>query len=178
MKDTFEKIHMNSRITGVDVLRYMLAEGNYERSDYKTTELECLHRDLQSIFQLFSDVHSSLPLLGKLPKYVKEELKDVVTELGVMAVPFFKRGKRDMILKCLKNISNSRSNPEAERKIRELENRLEEAIPYVKSCLIFDTSKGSLSGQQYVGSLHHRERTAMELENRHGYSECSNFHFM
>ena len=169
---------MNSRITGVDVLRYMLAEGNYERSDYKTIELECLHRDSQSIFQLFSGVHSSLPLLGKLPKYVKEELKDVVTELGVMAVPFFKRGKRDMILKCLKNVSNSRSNPEAEMKIRELDNRLEEAIPYVKSCLIFGTSKGSLSGQQYVGSLHHRERTAMELENRHGYSECSNFHFM
>ena len=79
-----------------------------------------------------------------------------------------------MILKCLKNISNSRSNPEAERSIWELDD-LEKAIPYVKSCLIFGTSKGRLSGQQYVGSLRHRERTAMELENRHGYSVCSNF---
>lgn len=171
VKDTFEKIQMtDSRITGVDVLRYMLAEGNYERS--KTTELECLHKDLQSIFQLFSDIHSSLPLLGKVPKYVKEELKDVVTELGMMAKPFFKGGKRKMILKCLKNISNLETD---ENRIQTLDNRLEEAIPYVKSCLRFGTSKSSLSGQQYVGSLDHPGRITMELDNRHGYSECSKF---
>lgn len=171
VKDTFEKIQMtDSRITGVDVLRYMLAEGKYERS--KTTELECLHKDLQSIFQLFSDIHSSLPLLGKVPKYVKEELKDVVTELGMMAKPFFKGGKRKMILKCLKNISNLETD---ENRIQTLDNGLEEAIPYVKSCLRFGTSKSSLSGQQYVGSLDHPGRITMELDNRHGYSECSKF---
>ncbi|XP_020631788.1 uncharacterized protein LOC110068733 [Orbicella faveolata] len=179
VKDTFDKIQMNSATTGLDVLRYMLAEGNYERS--KTTQLECLREDLQSIFPLFN-VCSSLLLLGKVPKNIKEELTDVISDLGKMAVHFFKGKQRKIILKCLEHFSNDRPQHETERRIRELDDNLEATVPYAKSCLIFGTSEGSLPGQLYVlpgsfglAGFHHSGRTTMELENRRDYSKCSNF---
>lgn len=82
----------------------MFVEGNYEC--FKIIELECFYKDLQLIFQLFSDIYFLLFFLGKVLKYVKEELKDVVIELGMMVKFFFKGGKCKMILKCFKNILN------------------------------------------------------------------------
>ena len=169
VKDTFEKIQMNSTTTGLDVLRYMLAEGNYERS--KTTQLECLREDLQLIFSLFN-VCSSLLLLGKVPKNIKEELKDVISDLGKMAVQFFKGKQRRIILKCLEHFSNDRPDHETERRIRELDDNLEADVPYVKRCLIFGTPKDSSLEQAYFLS---GGRTTMELENGRDYSTCSNF---
>lgn len=107
VRGTFEKIQINSKTTGLDVLRYMLAEGNYE--SFKTIQLECLREDLQLIFSLFN-VCSSLLLLGKVPKNVKEELKDVISDLGKMSVPFFKGKQRKIILKCLEHFT--RHNPQ------------------------------------------------------------------
>ena len=177
LKDTFENIRMHSEITGLDVLRYMLAEGNYERS--KTTQLECLREDLQSIFPLFN-VCSSLLLLGNVPKNIKEELTDVISYLGKMTVPFFKGKQREIILRCLKHFSNDRQKLETERRIRELDSRLEGDIPYVKNYLIFGTKDGSLPGQPWVGPFNLAEvydggRTTMELANGQDYSKCSKF---
>ena len=169
VKDTFEKTQMNSTITGLDVLRYMLAEGNYERC--KTTQLECLREDLQSIFPLFN-VCSSLLLLGKVPKNIREELKDVISHLGKMAVPFFKGDQRKITLKCLKQFSNDRPEHETERRIRELDDRLEEDIPYVKSCLIFGTPAPEA---RLLTRLLYGTRTTTELKNRPDYSECGKF---
>lgn len=170
VRDTFAKIRMDSTVTGLDVLRSMLAEANYERS--KTTQLECLREDLLSIFQLFN-VCSSLLLLGKVPKNIREELTDVVSDLGKMAVPFFEGKQRKIILKCLEHFSNGRPKPETERRIRELDPRLEATVPYVKSCLLFGAPEGSLPRQPYfspgpfdLGGFH---------ENGHDYSKCSNF---
>ncbi|KAL9953045.1 hypothetical protein ACROYT_G040396, partial [Oculina patagonica] len=116
VRDTFQKIRMNSTISGLDVLRYMLTDSNYERS--KTTQLECLREDLLSIFQLFNVCYSLL-LLGKIPKNIKEELTDVVTELGDIALPFFKGKQRKIILKCLEHFANGRLKPKTERKVRD-----------------------------------------------------------
>ena len=171
VKDTFEKIRMHSEITGLDVLRYMLAEDNYERS--KTTQLECLREDLQSIFPLFN-VCSSLLLLGKVPKNIREELTDVISYLGKMTVPFFQGKQREIILRCLKHFSNDRLKPETERRIRELDSRLEGVVPYAKSCLIFGTKEGSLPGQLCVGPFG-GETTKMKLANKQDYSKCSKF---
>ena len=179
VKGTFEKIRMTTTITGLDVLRYMLAEGNYERS--KTTQLECLREDLQSIFPLFN-ICSSLLLLGNVPKNIKEELKDVISDQGKMALPFFKGKQRKIILKCLEHFSNDRPKSETERTTKDLDSRLEESIPYVKICLKFGTSEGSLPGQLYVlpgpfdlAGFHHDGRATVGVDNRHDYSECSNF---
>jgi len=165
VKDTFKKIQINSLITGLDVLRYMLAERNYE--SFKTNELECLHDNLQSIFQLFSDIHSSLPLLGKVPRNIKEKLKDVVTELGMMVEPFFERGKREIILECLEHFLNDRLDQETERRVRK--SSLEAAVPYVKTCLLFGAPEASLL-DGFNDTI-----TTMKLETRLDYSKCSNF---
>ncbi|XP_078350876.1 uncharacterized protein LOC144635666 [Oculina patagonica] len=142
VRDTFQKIRMNSTISGLDVLRYMLTDSNYERS--KTTQLECLREDLLSIFQLFNVCYSLL-LLGKIPKNIKEELTDVVTELGDIALPFFKGKQRKIILKCLEHFANGRLKPKTERKVRDpdLDARLEETVPYITSCLWFGSHDDS-----------------------------------
>lgn len=174
VRGTFEKIQINSKTTGLDVLRYMLAEGNYE--SFKTIQLECLREDLQLIFSLFN-VCSSLLLLGKVPKNVKEELKDVISDLGKMSVPFFKGKQRKIILKCLEHFSTDRPEHETERRIRELDDGLEQAVPYVKSCLIFGFSEhqyDSPAGSFDLAGFHGGIKT-MKLENRREYSQLSNF---
>ena len=174
VRGTFEKIQINSTTAGLDVLRYMLAEGNYE--SFKTIQLECLREDLQLIFSLFN-VCSSLLLLGEVPKNVKEELKDVISDLGKMAVPFFKGKQRKIILKCLEHFSTDKPEPETERRIREVDDRLEAAVPYVKSCLIFGTSEHlyDLPAGSFDLAGFHGARKTMELENRRDYSKCRNF---
>ena len=174
VRGTFEKLHINSKTTGLDVLRYMLAEGNYE--SFKTIQLECLREDLQLIFLLFN-VCSSLLLLGKVPTNVKEELKDVISDLGKMSVPFFKGKQRKIILKCLEHFSTDRPEHETERRIRELDDGLEQAVPYVKSCLIFGFSEHQYdlpAGSFDLAGFHGGIKT-MKLENRRDYSQLSNF---
>lgn len=174
VRGTFEKIQINSKTTGLDVLRYMLAEGNYE--SFKTIQLECLREDLQLIFSLFN-VCSSLLLLGKVPKNVKEELKDVISDLGKMSVPFFKGKQRKIILKCLEHFSTDRPEHETERRIRELDDGLEQAVPYVKSCLIFGFSEHQYdlpAGSFDLAGFHGGIKT-LKLENRREYSQLSNF---
>ncbi len=174
VRGTFEKIQINSTTAGLDVLRYMLAEGNYE--SFKTIQLECLREDLQLIFSLFN-VCSSLLLLGEVPKNVKEELKDVISDLGRMAVPFFEGKQRKIILKCLEHFSTDKPEQETERRRREVDDRLEAAAPYVKSCLIFGTSEHlyDLPAWSFGLAGCHGGRKAMELENRRDYSKLSNF---
>ena len=174
VRGTFEKIQINSTTAGLDVLRYMLVEGNYE--SFKTIQLECLREDLQLIFSLFN-VCSSLLLLGEVPKNVKEELKDVISDLGKMAVPFFKGKQRKIILKCLEHFSTDKPEPETERRIREVDDRLEAAVPYVKSCLIFGTTEHlyDLPAGPLDLAGFHGARKVMELENRRDYSKCRNF---
>ena len=137
VRDTFQEIRMNSTITGLDVLRYMLADPNYECC--KTPQLECLREDLQSIFQLLN-VCASLLLLGEIPENIKEELTDVVTELGNIAAPFFKGKQREISLKCLKHFGDGKPKPETEV---DLDIRVEETVPYVKSFLRFGSPDDS-----------------------------------
>ncbi len=172
VKDTFQNIRMNSKITGLDVLRYMLSDENYERS--KTVQLKCLREDLQSIFQLFN-VCSSLILLVKIPKNIKEELKDVVSELGNIAEPFFKGKQRKIILECLEHFGNNRPKPETERRVRDLDDKLEVGVPYVKSCLRFASPNSALQNMvRPFAGFGQGGTPIMELVNS-DYSKCSNF---
>lgn len=174
VRDTFQNIPIKSSVTGLDVLRYMLADGNYERS--KTSELKSLREDLQSIFPLFN-VCSSLLLLGKVPKNIKEELRDVVTELGNAAVPFFKGKQRKIILTCLEHFGSGRAKRETERRVRDLDARLEENIPYVKSCLRFGRpDENLLDGQiDVLNALWENKGLGGRGLQEVDYSQCSNF---
>ncbi|KAJ7392833.1 hypothetical protein OS493_010493 [Desmophyllum pertusum] len=128
VKENFEKLSIILDITGVDVLRYMLDDDH--RQHFKTTELENLREDLQSIFQLFN-VCSSLLLLGEVPTNIKEELKDLVTDLGEMTYPLFKGERRKIILKCVENFGSSCPKPETESRVSELDASIGVTVPYV-----------------------------------------------
>lgn len=139
VKENFEKLSVILDITGVDVLRYMLDDDH--RQHFKTTELENLREDLQSIFQLFN-VCSWLLLLGKVPKNIKEELKDLVTDLGEMTYPLFKGERRKIILKCVKHFGSSCPKPKTEKRVSKLDASIGVTVPYV-DILRFGSPVGS-----------------------------------
>ena len=157
VKNTFENIRIHSEVTGLDVLRYMLAHVNYHFAN-ESPQLKCLREDLHTIF-LPLNVCSSLLLLGEVPENIKGELRHAVDELGNVAKPFFTGEHRRIILNCLEHFGGglSRSNGETERRVSELDSQLETIVPYVNSLQF-----GGVSQQ-------------MELSNRHDYSECRKF---
>ena len=129
VKDTFGNIQLDTEITGLDVLRFMI---NSDYESFKTKELKALWEDLKPFFQLLNTC-ASLILLGTVPNNIKAELGMLVTELGELTLPFYKAEERAPILKSLKHFcSGETPKVKAERKRRKIDARLEEAIPYVK----------------------------------------------
>ena len=130
VKTTFENLHIHSTVTGLDVLRYWLADDRDRNVSSESPLLRELRGDLHVIFLQLNSC-SSLIHLGAVPKNTKEELKYVVEELGNLAKPFLAGEKLKVALKCLKHFS--RDTPDAETKGRVLDQRLEEIVPYVNS---------------------------------------------
>ena len=130
VKETFENLHIHSTVTGLDVLRYWLADDRDRNVSSESPLLRGLRGDLHVIFLQLNSC-SSLIHLGAVPKNTKEELKYVVEELGNLAKPFLAGEKLKVALKCLKHFS--RDTPDAETKGRVLDQRLEEIVPYVNS---------------------------------------------
>lgn len=130
VKTTFEKLHIHSTVTGLDVLRYWLADDRDRNVSSESPPLRELRGDLHVIFLQLNSC-SSLIHLGAVPKNTKEELKYVVEELGNLAKPFLAGEKLKVALKCLKHFS--RDTPDAETKERVLDQRLEKIVPYVNS---------------------------------------------
>ena len=130
VKTTFEKLHIHSTVTGLDVLRYWLADDRDRNVSSESPLLRGLRGDLHVIFLQLNSC-SSLIHLGAVPKNTKEELKYLVEELGNLAKPFLAGEKLKVALKCLKHFS--RDTPDAETNERVLDQRLEEIVPYVNS---------------------------------------------
>ena len=130
VKTTFENLRIHSTVTGLDVLRYWLADDRDRNVSSESPLLRGLRGDLHVIFLQLNSC-SSLIHLGAVPKNTKEELKYVVEELGNLAKPFLAGEKLKVALKCLKHFS--RDTPDAETKERVLDQRLEEIVPYVNS---------------------------------------------
>ena len=156
VKERFENIQMNTTITGLDVLRYMI-DADY--NSFKTRLLKDLIEDLDSIFQLLNTC-ASLILLGTVPNNIRAELGKLITELGKMTLPFFKGEKHQTILKCLKHFgSDRRKMAKTEKQMRDVDMRLEHAVPYVH-CLQFP---GSFWTNVFIP--------------RSDYEKCNNFIF-
>ena len=130
VKTTFENLRIHSRVTGLDVLRYWLADDRDRSVLSESPPLRGLRGDLHVIFLQLNSC-SSLIHLGAVPKNTKEELKYVVEELGNLAKPFLAGEKLKVALKCLKHFS--RDTPDAETTKRVLDQQLEEIVPYVNS---------------------------------------------
>ena len=106
VKETFEDIHLDMEITGLDVLRFMI-DADFELT--KTTELKALREDLNSILHLLN-ICASLILLGTVPKNIRAELGKLVTEMGELTLPFYKGEERATVMTCLKHFG-SRGKP-------------------------------------------------------------------
>ena len=147
---------MDIEITGFDILRYMI-DSNCEC--FKTTQLEALCEDLTPIFQMLNTC-ASLILLGTVPRNVKAELGTTVTDLGELILPFYKGEERATILTCLKHFaSGGKPKVETERRVSDVDVRLEQDFPYLKHLRFEGTSGGIL------------------ITGNSDYSEPGRFHF-
>ena len=133
VKDSFGNVKVCEDITCIDVLRYMIDHADY-KTRFRTPQLDNLREDLQKILHLLRTC-ASLILLGTVPNNFKEELGEVVTDLGEIALPFFKGERRKIILKCLTNFGNESSKDDREASVRDIDMKLEKVIPYVKFLL-------------------------------------------
>ena len=140
VKDTFGNFQIEGVITGLDVLRYMTNYVDYDC--FKTSELDALREDLNSIFRLLNTC-ASLILLGPVPDNIKAELGVLVNELGEITLPFYKGEERQTILKCLKHFgSGGKPTVETERRVRNVDTILDEgALTYIQ-CLTFCVARG------------------------------------
>ena len=177
VKSTFENIRIHSEVTGLDVLRYMLADVNCQNIVSESPQLKALGEDLHTIY-LTLNFCSSLLLLGEVPENIKEELRhvvDQVDELGNIAKPFFTGNQRRIVLKCLQHFGSGRSNDETERterRVSRLDSQLETIVPYVNILQFGGTDR--IQKEQQGFSL---------KPNWHGgfqggsldYSQCSKF---
>ena len=132
---TFENVLICQGITGLDVLRYMLNDSYFASRSSRESALYKLREDLNSIFQPLS-ICASFILWGPVPSTIKVELRELVTDLGQVTLPFFKGDKRQTVLKCLKHFSRD-GEIKTEKKLSDIDETIETMVPYIK-CLIFD----------------------------------------
>ena len=141
VKKTFEDLKVHSKVTGLDVLRYWLADDRHRNVWSESPQLRALREDLHTIF-LQLNFCSSLIHLGEVPKNITEELRYVVEELGNEAKPFLTGDKLKVASTCLKHFGmpvkkeeeeeggGVGGEEEEEKKLYEL---VEGNIPYLDS---------------------------------------------
>ena len=109
VKKTFEKFPIHSEVTGLDVLRYWLADDRHRNVSSESPQLRALREDLYMIFLQLNSCHSLIHL-GEVPKNTKEELRGVVEELGNVAKPFLTGDKLRVALTCLEHFVGDKSS--------------------------------------------------------------------
>ena len=142
VKKTFEKFPIHSEVTGLDVLRYWLADDRHRNVWSESPQLRALREDLYMIFLQLNSCHSLIHL-GEVPKNITEELRYVVEELGNVAKPFLTGEKLKVASTCLKHFGmpvkkeeeeegggGVGGEEEEEKKLHEL---VEGNIPYLDS---------------------------------------------
>ena len=113
VKKTFEDLKVHSKVTGLDVLRYWLADDRHRNVWSESPQLRALREDLHTIF-LQLNFCSSLIHLGEVPKNITEELRYVVEELGNVAKPFLTGDKLKVASTCLEHFGRPVKKEEEE----------------------------------------------------------------
>ena len=98
-------------------------------------------RGLDTIFQMLNTC-VSLILLGTVPRNITGELgTSRVTDLGEFILPFYKGEERATILTCLKHFARGgKPKVETERRVSDVDVRLEQDFPYLKHLRFEGTS--------------------------------------
>lgn len=132
VKNIFERTLIHSEVTGLDVLRFMLAENNYRKFSSQSPQLWALREDLNLIFLPLNTCNSLLLLPGEVPVNIKKEFRFVVELLGNVAKPFFEGEQRKVVLRCLEYFNGDVPVEEIEKRVKE-RMHLDGKVPYVNS---------------------------------------------
>ena len=124
IKESLGNVKVCNEITGVDVLSYMI-DHCADCARFRTREFVAFREDLKKILRLLRICNSLTPL-GTVPGDIKEEVGELVADLGEISLPFFKRHRRKIILKCLEHFG---SQSPSENGVTDTDMR--NAIPYV-----------------------------------------------
>lgn len=126
IKESLGNVKVCNEITGVDVLSYMIHHCA-DRASFRTRGFDfvAFREDLKKILRLLR-ICNSLTLLGTVPDDIKEEVGELVTDLGEISLPFFKGHRRKIILKCLEHFGGQSPS---ENSVTDTDMR--NAIPYV-----------------------------------------------
>ena len=128
IKESLGSVKVCNEITGVDVLSYMIHHcADFPR--FQTREFGAFREDLKKILRLLRICHSLIAQLGTVPDDIKEEVGELVTDLGKITLPFFKGRQRygKIILKCLEHFG---SQSPSENSVTDTD--MTNAIPYVE----------------------------------------------
>ena len=116
IQENILKVKKTFGVTGLNFLRYRLADDHYQNVSSESPQLRALREDLHTIYRSLSSC-SSLIHLGEVPKNTKEELRGVVEELGNVAKPFLTGDKLEVALTCLKHFGGGKPYAGPERKV-------------------------------------------------------------
>ena len=162
--ETFENVLICPEITGLDVLRYMLNNSYFTSRSSRKSALYKLKKDLNSIFQLLNTC-ASLILLGPVPRNIRAELGELVTELGQVTLPFFTGDQRQTVLKCFKHFSRD-GEIKTEKELRDIElTTIKEMVPYIEY-LSFDNQVG-----RHQRSTHYSKINKFQFEFDPGFDQ-------
>ena len=164
VKKTFDKLPIHSEVTGLDVLRYWLADDHYQNVSSESPALRAIREDLLRIYLPLSSC-SSLIHLGEVPKNTKEELRGVVEELGNAAKPFLTGDKLEVALTCLKHFGGGKPYAGPERKVPD--KPLENIVPYVNSLKLVNNARREPNQSDFS--------TPIAPIGTKDYSQCTKF---
>lgn len=126
IKESLGSVKVCNEITGVDVLSYMIHHcADFPR--FQTREFGAFREDLKKILRLLRICHSLIAQLGTVPDDIKEEVGELVTDLGKITLPFFKGRQSEIIVKCLEHFG---SQSPSENSVTDTD--MTNAIPYVE----------------------------------------------
>ena len=165
VKKTFDKFPIHSEVTGLDVLRYWLADDHYQNVSIESPQLRALRKDLHTIYRSLSSC-SSLIHSGEVPKNTKEELRGVVEELGNAAKPFLTGDKLEVALTCLKHFGGGKPYAGPERKVPDKPHILH-IVPYVNSLKLVNDARREPNQSDFS--------TPIAPIGTKDYSQCTKF---
>ena len=138
IKESLGNVKVCNEITGVNVLSYMI-DHCADCPRFQTREFDAFREDLNKILRLLR-ICNPLTLLGTVPDDIKEEVGELVTDLGEITLPFFKGHRRKIILKCLEHFG---SQSASENSVADTDMR--NAIPYVEFLVFTWVFKASVA---------------------------------
>ena len=134
VKNTFKCKLIHSKVTCLDVLRYMLTDDNYDDFESESPPLKALRADVLKISELLEYWCALLPT-GEAPEAIKILLKRKVKELWEVVEPFLTGEPRSIALESLQRFDRKISSNAETMRATGIESKVDikAIVPYVNS---------------------------------------------